>query len=52
MDAIVENHEASGHDLTEEEARQGIMLGHMRYVLGASMCAIVAIYAAILLFGA
>jgi hypothetical protein len=51
MTEIVEHHAVSGRDLTADEARQGVMLGHMRYVLGASMMAIVAIYAAMLFFG-
>jgi len=49
--SVVENHRDSGHDLTAEEARQAVMLGHMRYVLAVSMIAIVAIYAAMLFFG-
>lgn len=51
MARIVEHHEESGHDLSATEARQAVPLGHMRYVLGISVTAIVVIFALMWLYG-
>lgn len=41
----VHDHEASGRDLPTQEARQGVTLGHMRYVLVIGTLAVVIIFA-------
>ncbi len=51
MPQVVERHEESGHDLNAVEARQAKPLGHMRYVLGISLLAIVIIFAFMWFYG-
>ena len=45
------DHLDKSHDLTTQEARQGVTLGHMRYVLAISTIAVVVIFAWIWLNG-
>ncbi len=48
MDAQGEAHHAS--DLPATDARQGVMLGHMRYVLGFGLALVVIAFAVIYFF--
>lgn len=41
------DHMENGHDLTAQEARQGVTLGAMRYVLAISTVAVAVIFALI-----